>query len=346
VTTSGDPVLAVPVVSPPTGAERSARRGLGALPLRWLGQRILLGLATLVVISMVIFVVTRLLPGDAASTILGQQATPDQVASLRHELGLDRPIAAQYWSWVSGIFHGDLGESLSNGIAVSSLLVPRLVNSLMLVAYTAIIAVPLAFAIGSLAARASKGVWDHVVNGVSIFLLGMPQFVIAILLILLFATSVFHWLPAISMVTDGSRPFTHPAVMVLPVATLVLNVLPYLVRMVRASVASALGSDYVTAARLRGVPPSLLLRRHALRNAIVPSIQGVGLTMAYLLGGVVVIEFLFQYPGLGSLLTTAVSSRDLPVVQTTVLTFSAAYIAINIVTDLCSMLLSPRTATQ
>lgn len=344
---SGDPVPAEAPGFATTAGHRSMRRTRPTTSrLRWLVRRVALGLVTLTGISIIIFAVTRLLPGDAASALLGQQATPEQLARLRTELGLDRSIVAQYGSWISGLVRGDLGNSLSSGLPVTSVLVPRLVNSLVLVACTAVIAVPLAFLIGAMAAQRSKGVWDHIVNGASIFLLGMPQFVIAILLILLLSTSVFHLLPAVSFTTDGSRPFMRPAAMVLPVATLVLNVLPYLVRMVRASFASALGSDYVTAARLRGVPSALLLRRHAFRNAVVPSVQGIGLTMAYLLGGVVVIEFLFQYPGLGSLLTTAVGNRDLPVVQSAVLTFSAAYVLINIITDFASILLTPRLATR
>jgi peptide/nickel transport system permease protein len=330
--------------APDLGKVRSST--IGARRFKWIAQRLGLGVVTLFVVSWIIFLATRLLPGDAAQVILGQQASPERVALLRADLGLDRSAWSQYSSWIGGVLTGDFGTSLSTGGSAWERIAPRLENSASLLLATSLIAIPLSFLVGILAALRPNGWLDTVINFVSITLAGLPEFVIGIGLVLGFSTTFWKIFPATSIVTDGSNPFTRPSIVVLPVVTLVLAVIPYLGRLIRASLIDSLNSEYVVAARLKGLSPRVVLLRHALPNGLAPSIQATGLTLSFLLGGVVVIEFLFQYPGLGSLLLTAIDQRDIILIQSIVLIFAAGYVLFNLVADVLTMLVTPRLRTK
>jgi peptide/nickel transport system permease protein len=321
-------------------APRSGRWRLG----RWLARRVALGLVSLVFVSIIIFLLTHVIPSDPARVILGRFAEPSQLAVVTKQLGLDKPLPAQYFSWIGGVLHGHLGTSYATKGSVSTIILPRLRNSLELLLIVSLISVPLSILLGMLAAARRDTAFDHVVSLSTISITGLPDFVIGILLTLLLAVGVFHLLPAIS--TTAGNPLSSPKSMILPVATLVIATVPYLTRLVRGSMIEALGSPYVEMARLKGVPERPVVRRHALRNALVPVTQGTALTLIYLLGNVVVIETLFNYPGLGSIFVSSVSGRDLPMIQAIALVFAAMFILFNIVADLMTVLATPRLRTE
>ena len=312
----------------------------------WLGRRIALGLVTLVVVSMVIFAVTHVLPSDPARSILGQFAAPAQLHAVTLELGLNKPVLTQYFSWIGGVLHGNFGISYATKAPVLSLIGPRLENSLTLMAVAALIAVPLSAVLGLMAATKRDRFPDHVISIFTIGTSGIPEFVTGILLTLVFATTLLHLLPAIDVTPPGQNPLTAPTGMILPVATLVIAVIPYLTRLVRGSMIEVLESPYVEMARLKGVPEKQVIRQHALRNALVPAIQGTGLSLIYLVGGVVVVEYLFNYPGMGEALASSVSTRDLPMIQGIGLVFACMFVLFNIVADLLTVYATPRLRTE
>jgi peptide/nickel transport system permease protein len=311
----------------------------------WLARRALLALVTLVLVSVVVFAATQALPGDAAHSILGPDATPARVAALRDRLGLDRPLAEQYAHWLGGSVQGDFGRSIVSDERVSSLLAAPLLNSAVLVLLAALIVIPLVFVVASLAGLRPGGVVDRSIELGSLVFVGIPEFVIGLVLVTLFATTVWKILPAVALIPPGDSPLSHPAEMVLPVCTLVLVCIPYLARLLGAAMADALDSPYAELARLRGVPEHRVIVRHVLPNALVPAIQGAALTLAYLAGGIVVVEYLFGYPGLGSALVDAVSTRDLPTVQAVALILAAFYVVVNLAADVLTHTVSPRLRT-
>ena len=310
--------------------------------LRTIILRLMLGIVTVLAVTIVIFAATNIIPGDAARAILGRAATPEAVANLRAEMGLDRPLAVQYLSWLQGLAQFDLGQSLVTHGPVADLIAPRFQNSLILLCVTALIAVPLSMVTGiALALTKGRG-FDNVVNTVLIMLAGIPEFIVGILLIVLLSTQVFQILPPTSMVPSGSSVLANPQVLVLPVTTLVLAILPYLARLVRAALIDAMTSEYVVVARLKGVPETQVIIRHALRNSLLPAIQATALSLGYILGGAVVVEFIFQYPGMGTALRDAVGSRDLFVIQAVVLVFATGYVIFNLAADVLSIVVTPR----
>jgi peptide/nickel transport system permease protein len=260
-------------------------------------------------------------------------------------LGLDRSAVSQYLHWLGGLVVLDFGTSLVGNVPVSSLLGPALVNSLCLLLVVVLIALPLSVVLGALTAIRRDRAVDRSTLVVSLLLTALPEFVTGMLLVLLLATTVFHVLPAVAAIPPGELPLRYPAEMALPVLTLVLVVMPYLYRLVRASMIDVLESEYVTMARLKGMPERIVLRRHALPNALIPVIQGTALTLAYLLGGLVVIEFLFSYPGIGILLTQAVSNRDVPVIQGVAVVLAAGVVIFNLVADVLTVYVTPKLRT-
>jgi peptide/nickel transport system permease protein len=314
--------------------------------LVWILRRTLLSLVVLLGVSVLVFVATQALPGDPAVQILGQTATPEQLAALRQQLGLDRPLLSQYLHWLGDLLTGSLGQSLTSPQSVDSLLLDRGLASLALVLASALIAIPLAVILGSVGALRRDRVFDHGTQGFFLILTALPEFVIGLVLLILLGTTVTRVLPAVALIPSGGSAFTHPRELALPVITLVLAVIPYLTRLQRASMIDVLESDYIQMARLKGLPERLVVRRHALRNSLVAVVQGSALTLIYLTGGIVAIEYLFAYPGLGSALTTAVAGRDLPVVQAIVLLLAAVYVIVNLVADLLTVLLVPRLRTR
>jgi peptide/nickel transport system permease protein len=296
--------------------------------------------------SIVVFVATQALPSDPARAILGRDATEERVAALRRELDLDRPVVTQYVEWAKGLATGDMGNSLATRQPVTDVVGPALRNSLTLMAVSALIALPLAVAIGVLAAMRRDKLLDRTALGVSLVLTALPEFVIAMLLVILFATTVFHLLPAVALIPPHAAPWTRPRELALPVLTLVLAVVPALYRLVRASMVDALDSDYSQMARLKGLPPRRVARSHALPNAAVPTVQASGLMLGYLFSGTVVVEQVFRYPGLGSLLVDAVGNRDLPVIQVVTIIYTAAVVVFSLLTDIITHLISPRARTS
>jgi peptide/nickel transport system permease protein len=304
-------------------------------------RRSLIGIVTLVLVSILVFAATQILPGNAASAVLLNTATPARLHALETQLGLNRPAVLQYWTWLTGIFHGNFGKSLANGQPVSTLIGGRIVNSLVLVVLAGVIGTVLGVGFGVLAAARRDSVLDHVLSVGALAITALPEFVVAVILVIFFAAVVFHLFPAVSVFV-GTAPWSNPKELVLPVATLVIVIVPYVFRMMRGSMIDALESDYVQMARLKGVPRWRVLLFHALPNAIAPTIQVIGLSFLYLAGGVVVVEYIFNYPGLGQALVNAVSDRDIPTIQFIVLVLAAFYVAVNILTDVISLAVSPR----
>ena len=305
-------------------------------------RRSLIGILTLVLVSILVFAATQVLPGNAASAVLLNTATPARLHALEVQLGLNRPAPAQYWTWLTGVLHGNFGKSLANGQPVGTLVGGRIVNSLVLVVLAGVIGTLIGVGLGVLAAARRDSVFDHVLSVIALAVTALPEFVVAVVLVIFFAAVVFHWFPAVSVFVPGTAPWSNPRELVLPVATLVIVIVPYVFRMMRASMIDALESDYVQMAQLKGVPRWRVLFFHALPNAIAPTIQVIGLSFLYLAGGVVVVEYIFNYPGLGQALVNAVSDRDIPQIQAIVLVLAAFYIFVNILTDIISLAVSPR----
>jgi peptide/nickel transport system permease protein len=305
-------------------------------------KRSLIGILTLVLVSILVFAATQTLPGNAASAVLQNTATPARLHALEVQLGLTRPAVEQYWTWLTGVLHGDFGTSLANGQPVGSLVGGRIVNSLVLVVLAGVIGTLIGVGLGVLAAARRDSLFDHMLSVSSLAVTALPEFVVAVVLVIFFAAVIVHWFPAVSVFVPGTAPWSNPKELVLPVATLVIVIVPYVFRMMRASMIDALESDYVQMARLKGVPKWRVLLFHALPNAIAPTIQVIGLSFLYLAGGVVVVEYMFNYPGLGQALVSAVSDRDIPQIQAIVLVLAAFYIFVNILTDVIALAVSPR----
>jgi peptide/nickel transport system permease protein len=309
-------------------------------------RRLALGVLTLFLISLIVFAAVLALPGDAATAILGREATPDRVAALREQLNLNDSVLTQYFDWIGGILTGSFGESAATQQPVTELLSDRVANTAFLVFVAAVVAVPLSIGIGVWTAMRRDRSVDHVVSTTTLVLAALPEFVIGIGLILLFATSVFTWFPAVSLLAPDQRAWTEPSVVVLPAATLVLAVTPYISRIMRGSMIEVLESEYVTMARLKGLPERTVIWRHAVPNAIVPAIQVTALQLAWMAGGVVVVEFVFSYPGIGSLFIDAVDNRDILVVQAITLLAAAIYVVLNLLADLATIAVTPRLRTE
>ena len=308
-------------------------------------RRLALGVLTLFLISLVVYAAVVALPGDAATAILGKEATPDRVAALREQLHLNDSVVSQYLQWIGGVLTGSFGTSAATQQPVSTLLSDRVANSLFLVFCASVIAIPLSIAIGVWTAMKRDKPVDHVVSTTTLVLAALPEFVIGIGLILLFATGVFHWFPAVSLLAPGEKAWEDPRVVVLPAATLVLAVTPYISRIMRGSMVEVLESEYVTMARLKGLNERTVIWRHAVPNAIVPAIQVTALQLAWMAGGVVVVEYVFSYPGIGAALVDAVANRDMPVVQTVTMLAAGVYVLLNLLADLATIFVTPRLRT-
>lgn len=316
-------------------ADGTSEKSVGAA-LSWLRPllvRLLQGVLTLLAVSLLIFLATRALPGDVANMILGQNASPEQLASLRSQLGLDLPLWRQYLIWLSGILHGDWGTSLANGRPVADVLSLAVRNSATLSGVALAVMLPLSVLIGVIAAQFRDGYVDKLFLGMSMIVNAVPDFVTGTVLVALFATTFLHVLPAVSFIPPGDLPLSYPDALVLPAATVVIPGVMYLSRLVRVAVIDVMTTDYIQTAVLKGLSPSRILLRHALPNAVAPIIPAASLVAAFTVGGVVVVEYLFAYPGVGSALVEAVTNRDLPVIQANVLVIAAAYFVLNLVAD-------------
>ncbi len=305
-------------------------------------QRGALGILTLFVVSVVVFLATEVLPGNAAYAVLGHSATPAHVHAVEVQLHLNRSIFDQYWSWISGILTGHPGTSLANQLPVWGQVWPRLINSAVLVVVSGVIGTILGVVLGAIAALLKDSVFDHTSAVLNLAVTSLPEFVVAIALIFLFSTVVFHVLPAVSLLAPGTYAWSQPELLILPVATLVIMIVPYIQRMTRAAMVEALESDYVEMARLEGLKARRVTFIHALPNAIAPTIQVIGLNFLYLAGGIVIVEQVFNFPGIGQGLVSAVENRDIPTVQLIVVILAAFYVFMNILTDVIALLASPR----
>ena len=308
--------------------------------------RLGLGLLTLFLVSVVVFAATQALPGDTARAILGKEAANvARYEALREELGLNKPITEQYVDWLSGVLAGDFGDSLVQDKAVTELLSQRVANTAVLVLISALLSIPISLLLGSLTALRRDSKFDVSVSIGSLSLAALPEFVIGIVLILLFATQVFNWLPAVSKVDPDVPIYQQLELFILPALTLTLAVAPYITRILRASMIEVLESEYVMMARLKGLSERLVLYRHALPNALAPALQVTALNLAWLAGGVVVVEFLFNFNGIGTALVDAVANRDMPIVQAICLLIAAVYVLANLTADILTILVSPRLRT-
>jgi peptide/nickel transport system permease protein len=310
--------------------------------VRLIRRRLAIGLVTLFLVSVVVFLATEVLPGNAAYAILGRNATPARVRELEAVLHLNRGVFDQYWIWISGLLSGHPGHSLINGLPVWGYIEPKIIDSAVVVVVTGAIGALVGVTVGAVAALRKDGWFDHVTSVIVLAVTSLPEFVVAIALIILLATVVWHVLPAVSLLAPGTYAWSQPELLVLPVATLVIVIVPYIVRMMRAAMIEALESDYVEMARLKGVPEWRVVLVHALPNAIAPTIQVIGLNFLYLAGGVVIVEYVFNFPGIGQALVTAVDDRDIPVIQFIVLVLAAFYVVVNILTDVIALLATPR----
>jgi peptide/nickel transport system permease protein len=307
-----------------------------------ISRRLALGFLTIFLVSVLVFAATEVLPGDAARAVLGRGANATTLAALRRQLRLDAPVPVRYGRWLKDLCTGHLGTSLANGEPVGTLVGPRVVNSAILLGLTGLIGIPLSIAVGILAALKREQRLDRILSIVTLVLAGVPEFVVGIGLILVFATVVVQWLPPVSMVAPGVSVLSKPEILVLPVATLVLVIFPYVFRMTRVTMIDVLDSEYMEMASLKGLPRWRLVLVHALPNAVSPTIQVVALTFAYLAGGTVMIEYLFGYAGLGQGLMDAIETRDIPIIQAIVLLLASAYVLLNVAADVASILVTPR----
>jgi len=310
-------------------------------------RRTLLGLLTLWLVSVVVFAATQALPGDPARAFLGRNATPESVAELRQQLNLNRPAIDQYGSWLKGLVTGNPGHSLTGTREpVTKVLGKPLENSAFLVLLAAALSVPLSILLGAVAARRRDRPFDHVSSVTLLALAALPEFVVAIALVVFFGTTIWAVLPAVSIIPPQNGPWNHANELILPTLTLVIAVTPYIARITRASMVEVLESDYVEMARLKGMSERLVVWRHALPNAIAPAIQVTALNLAYLAGGIVVVERVFGYTGIGSALVDAVAARDFPVVQAVAMLIAAVYVVLNLAADVSTILVSPRLRTS
>lgn len=310
-----------------------------------IGRQVASAAITIFLLSLIIFAITALLPGDTAKLVLGQFATPEQVAALRSQLGLDQPAILRYLHWAGGFFTGDMGVSVANGMPVSTLMAQRLPASLVLAGVTTLISVPLALGIGIVSAMCRGRLIDSSLSAITIMMVAVPDFLVAILLILLFSVYL-GWLPALSYfysihgVGDFLRSFA------MPVATLCTVLVAQMARMTRIALINELDRPYIEMARLKGAGPVRCVLVHAFPNATGPIVNAIALNLSYLMGGIVIVETIFNYPGVANLMVDAVANQDLPLVQACALLFCAFYLLLILFAEIIATLANPRLRAQ
>lgn len=309
--------------------------------LRLIVQRLSLGLITLLAASVLIFAGTEVLPGDLASAILTNSATPENLAAMRKELGLDRPAPQRYVEWLGGVVRGDFGHSLTNKRDVIEELAPRLKNTFFLAIYAALIAVPLAVILGLLAAVRQGGVYDRSINVFTLMTISVPEYFLGYLLIKYVAVEL-GWFPSLANVSPETPLGDRIFLTFLPMLNLVLVVVAHMMRLTRASVLAIMASPYIEMAILKGLPKWRIVVQHAFPNALAPVINVIALNLAYLIVGVVIVENVFTYPGLGTLMVDRVSKHDVPMVQACGLIFAATFILLNLIADVGAIMSNPR----
>ncbi|MGC1001929.1 ABC transporter permease [Pantoea agglomerans] len=306
-----------------------------------IARRIGAGILTLLIVSAVVFFITSLLPGDAAQMILGQNATPETVAALRQQLGLDQPLLMRYFHWLSGMVQGDFGTSFASHLPVSQLVAQRIPATFELAGITTLICVPLALIIGIIAAMNRGSRLDRALVIGTMATVAVPEFLVATVAVLIFAVKL-HWVSAMSFGSPDSGLLSYLKAYALPVLTLCCVLVAQMARMTRAAIINQLDSPYLEMALLKGVSPLRAVLRHALPNAVGPIANAISLSLSYLFGGVIIIETIFSYPGLASQLVDAVSNRDLPVVQLCVMLFAACYLVLLLAADILTIAFNPK----
>lgn len=334
-----------PVESPSVPERLRALRASLPAWLPWFLGRVLTGIGVVLVISFIVFGATQALPSDPARVILGPEAPEHTIETLRRQLGLDQPLVVQYAAWGREVLSGNLGRSIDSNVPVGELMAGRFANSLALTSSVALIAFPLALGLGVFLALRRDTLLDRTVVASVVLFKAVPGFVIGILLVMLFSTSVLNVLPAASLLDPSIPALLQPKYLILPTLTLSLSVGTYLLRLVRASMIEAMESEYVIAARLKGLPERRIILRHAVPNALIPAIQGVAMTLRALFGGAVLTEVIFSYPGIGNTLNAAIEMRDLPMIQGIVLVITVGVVVINLTADLLTVLMTPRLRT-
>ncbi len=304
-------------------------------------QRLGLGVLTVLIVSILVFAGTEILPGDVAYAILGQGATPELVANIRERLGLDEPAYLRYLAWLGDLLRGDLGTSLANGANLNEVIGERIGNTVLLAAVTAAIAVPLSIVLGLIASTRPNGTIDRLISTSTLALISVPDFLIAVLLVSLFAVQL-GWLPAIANLNRVDGFMEYARVLALPVTALSFTVMAHMARMTRSAVLNVLTSSPIEMAILKGVPKWRIIVVHALPNAIAPIVNVVALNLAYLISGIVVIETMFNFPGVGKLMVEGVTTRDIPLVQAAAMIFCTTYVVLNMAADIVSLIASPR----
>ncbi|MGY0613615.1 ABC transporter permease [Vibrio sp. FJH11] len=308
-------------------------------------RRLLSALLTLFLVSIVVFSITNILPGDAAQQILGQFAMPEQVAALRSQLGLDQPPLVRYFDWLFSLLSGDLGQSFTNSMPVSQLLDGRLQNTLMLAAATSVVSVPIALVLGVCAAIYRNGKLDKFLNTMTLTLVAVPEFLVATVAVLIFAVKL-RWFSAISYGGGGEGMMDFLRSYTLPVMTLCFVITAQMARMTRAAMDDELKSSYAEMAKLKGLSTVRIAIFHALPNAVGPIANAVALSLSYLFGGVVIVEAIFNFPGVASLMVDAVTNRDIALIQACTMIFCSGYLVLILISDLVSIAFNPRLRSQ
>ncbi|AMK23857.1 ABC transporter permease [Sphingobium sp. SJ10-10] len=330
-------------MAPNSSSPSSSSGAKAALAL--IGKRFASSLLTLLLVSLVVFTIAQLLPGDAAQEALGQSATAEQVAALRHDMGLDRPAHERYVSWLSGMVSGDPGQSLVANLPVSEVISSRLPNSLLLAALSALVAVPVALSIGIGSAMNRGGKLDRALNISTLSMVAVPEFLVATLAVLIFSVKL-RWLPSIALVADDMSWGDYLRGAAMPILALSIVVIAQMARMTRAAVIDQMDRPYVEMAVLKGVAPVRVVLRHIMPNAVAPIVNAMALSLSYLLGGAIIVETIFNYPGLASLMVNAVTSRDMPLLQACAMIFCAAYLILMLIADVTAILANPRLRAQ
>ncbi|MEN4889552.1 ABC transporter permease [Erwinia billingiae] len=304
-------------------------------------RRIGSGLLTLLIVSALVFLITSMLPGDAAQMILGQSATPETVAALRQHLGLDQPLIVRYFSWLAGMFQGNFGTSFASNLPVTQLVAQRIPATFQLAATTTLFSVPVALIIGITAAMKRGSLLDRALVVSTMAVVAVPEFLVATVAVIIFAVKL-HWVPAMSLGSTHQDFLGFLRTFALPVMTLCCVVVAQMARMTRAAIVNQMDSPYLEMTLLKGVSPLRAMLRHALPNAVGPIANAISLSLSYLFGGVIIIESIFSYPGLASQMVDAVSNRDLPVVQLCVMFFAVCYLVLLLIADVLTIAFNPK----
>jgi peptide/nickel transport system permease protein len=318
---------------------------MNATIVRLVANRLLLGLLSLLAVSVVVFAITSVLPGDAAQERLGQEATPEALAALRHEMGLDKPAVVRYWQWLVGMAKGDPGTSVVTGARVGEAIASRLPASLLLAALTAAFSVPIALALGILCALWRGSTFDRLTSMTSVAVVSVPEFLVATLAVLIFAVQL-KWLPALSYTIETSSTTNLLRSLAMPVVSLGSVIIAQMLRMTRAALIDQLREPYIEMVRLKGASPARTILAHALPNAVGPIANAIALSLSYLLGGVIIIEVIFNYPGIAKLMVDAVTQRDMPLVQACTMIFCAGYLILVTLADVCGIVANPKLRHQ